>query len=149
MENVLNIAAQDFLTYELKFSKNEIEDLDITNITRPRSENSDTIYIHCKTEKAVQYIHRKKAKVDNTEIKTKPFIPPQLYGRFVDISKNTFEARKENEQLKTQIRLGEDDLILLVKHKGDRDWEVEPNMSILGPIREPEWHKLWPAPICS
>ena len=61
VENVLNIAAQDFLTYELKFSKNEIEDLDITNITRPRSENSDTIYIHCKTEKAVQYIHRKKA----------------------------------------------------------------------------------------
>ena len=50
-----------------------------------------------KTEKAVQYIHRKKAKVDNTEIKTKPFIPPQLYGRFVDLSKNTYEARKENE----------------------------------------------------
>ena len=109
-------------------------------------ENSDTIYIHCKTEKAVQYIHRKKAKVDNTEIKTKPFIPPQLYGRYEDLSKHTYEARKENELLKTQIRLGEDDLILLVKHKGDRDWEVEPNMSILGPIREPEWHRLWPAP---
>ena len=64
----------------------------------------------------------------------------------MDLSKHTFEARKENELLKTQIRLGEDDLILLVKHKGDRDWEVEPNMFILGPIREPEWHKLWPAP---
>ena len=40
MENVLNIAAHDFLTYELKFSREEIAELDIINVTRLRSEST-------------------------------------------------------------------------------------------------------------
>ena len=45
---------------------------------------------------------------------------------------------------KTQLRLSEDNLILLVKNKGDSEWEVESNMTLLGPLSESEWQKLWP-----
>ena len=36
------------------------------------------------------------------------------------------------------------DLLLLVKYKGDSDWQLEPNLNILGDITSPEWHRLWP-----
>ena len=53
-------------------------------------------------------------------------------------------ARQKDENLKTQIRLGEEDLILMVKFKGDKDWEIEPQLSKMGDISDPEWHKIWP-----
>ena len=83
--------------------------------------------------------------VSNEEIKITPFIPPQLFNRYVDLSKNTFHQRKNNTILKTQIRVGNEDLTLLVKSKGDKDWEIEPDLEAIGSISEPEWHKIWPS----
>ena len=60
------------------------------------------------------------------------------------MSKNTYLARKSNDQLKTQIRLGEENLVLLVKMKGEKDWEVEPELDKMGNLPEPEWFKNWP-----
>ena len=60
-------------------------------------------------------------RVQNEEVKVSNFIPPQLFKRFNTLSQLTFKARKENTELKTQIRLGERDLILLMKMKGDRE----------------------------
>ena len=42
--------------------------------------------------------------------------------------------------------MGENDLILLVKVKGEDEWEREPNLSEMGEIEQPEWHKIWPVP---
>ena len=55
--------------------------------------------------------------VANNNIKVTPFVPPQLYCRFSDLSKTTYNERKANQNLKTQIRIGDEDLILLVKPK--------------------------------
>ena len=42
--------------------------------------------------------------------------------------------------------MGDNDLILLVKFKGDDEWEREHNLSEMGEIEHPEWHKIWPVP---
>merc|ERR1712121_234716 len=89
---------------------------------------------------------RQAAQISIDELKVTQFIPPQLFKRFNYLSKNTFEARQKNKELKTQIRLCDNDLILLVKVKGDDEWEREHNLSEMGEIEQPEWHKIWPAP---
>ena len=42
--------------------------------------------------------------------------------------------------------MGDNDLILLVKFKGDEEWERETNLSEMGEIEQPDWHKIWPVP---
>ena len=93
----------DILQYELKMTSEEINDLGVTKITRPKKDNTEKIYIHCQDQNSAHYIFRKGARVSNEDIKISPFIPPQLYNRFNDLSKNTFMARKQDENLKTQI----------------------------------------------
>ena len=103
------------------------------------------VYIHFNSEKSANYHYRKNAKISNEKLKMTPFIPPLLFNKFVDLSKNTFNERKCNPNLKTQIRVGNENLIILVKNKGDKEWELEPNLEAMGDIAEPQWHKVWPA----
>ena len=111
-------------------------------MTRPKQDKTDRVYKHFSTEKSANYLFIKTISVSNTDIKISPFIPPQLYKRFVDLCCTTFEARKANQSLKTQISIGEEDLLLLVKMKGDKEWEVKDNLEAMGPISSPQWHKL-------
>ena len=52
---------------------------------------------------------------NKNKIKLTPFIPPQLYNRFADLSKNTYIAHRQHLGLKTLIRIGDEDLILYTK----------------------------------
>ena len=78
----------------------------------------------------------------NTDRQT-PFIPPELYSRFTDLSKHCYNKRQENPGLKTLIKLGDEDLVLYTKHIGDKEWKPIDIHSI-GDISSPEWHRLWP-----
>ena len=101
-------------------------------------------------EKSADFLQRKRITIntmntntDRQKIKLTPFIPPQLYTRFADLSKHCYDKRQENSELKTLIKLGEEDLILYTKHTGDKEWK---NIDIysIGDISPPEWHRLWP-----
>ena len=46
-EEVLKMAAMDFLQYELKMTTDEINALGVTKITRPKKDNTEKIYLHC------------------------------------------------------------------------------------------------------
>ena len=140
------VAVNDFLRDELKITNDDIDFNEIVKITRPKKEDSNRLYIHFSNEESVTLLIRRAAQISNDEIKVTQFIPPQLYKRFSSLSKNTFDARKNNKELKTQIRLGDEDLILLVKIKGDLAWQQEPNLQEMGPVASPEWHRIWPVP---
>ena len=125
----LRIAALDFLRDELKITKDDINYNKIIKVTRLQKVDSNRLHIHFSSQEPATLLLRRSAQISNNEIKVSQFIPPQLFKRFNSLSKNTFEARQKNKELKTQIRLGDNDLILLVKHKGDEEWERETNLS--------------------
>ena len=125
-EDAIKLATREFLRDKLKMDEEEINDLKILKITKPMKENLERVYIQMDEEEGAKYIYRKAAQVKNEQAKISMFVPPQFYKRFNELSKHTFNARKENKELKTQIRLGDNDLTLLVKHKGEREWENEP-----------------------
>ena len=70
------------------------------------------------------------------------FIPPQLRNRFSDLSKLCYDKRQEDSQYKTRITLGEEDLVLATRPPGSTWKNTE--LTALGPISPPEWHKVWP-----
>ena len=49
------------------------------------------------------------------------FIPPQYHERFIALNRICSQRRSDNAELKTQIRFGQDDLIVLTKIKGSEE----------------------------
>ena len=80
----------------------------------------------------------------NKNIRVFPYIPPQMFGRFTDLSRHTYIARKEDQRLKTHISLGEEDLILKTKLKEETEWIVVDNLEEFGKIRPIDMSIKWP-----
>ena len=51
--------AAEFLIKELKYTQEECKDLDIIKVTRPRTQNTDKLYLHFATEKSAEYLQRR------------------------------------------------------------------------------------------
>ena len=147
--NSLLYTALEFLRKEIKYTQEECRELDIIRVTRPRTPNTDRIYLHFATEKSAEYLQRRARSInamhtdtDRPRPNTKMFIPPQLHNRFADLSKLCYDKRQEDKQYKTRISLGEEDLVLDTKAPGGQ-WK-NTDINALGPISPPEWHKVWP-----
>ena len=110
--NAIKGAFNEFLSQELKMSPEEINDLGINNITRNKRENNIKVYIHLNEEEMSSYIFKKAAIVQNRRVQIRSYIPPQLFQRYVDLSKNLYHGRQIEPTLKTQIRIGQPDLLL-------------------------------------
>ena len=123
---------------------NEIEELGKFKATRKNDDNNDKVYLHFEDEKSCQYIAKKTIICQNKDINTFPYIPPQLFKRFSDLSKNTFLARQSDKRLKTKINLGTNDLELKTKLKDVTDWEYEPDLNAFGDIAEIDMSVKWP-----
>ena len=64
--------------------------MDLINVTRPKLSTTDRLYLHFATEKSANFLYRKTTSINSitkNNIKLTPFIPPQLYNRFKDLSK--------------------------------------------------------------
>ena len=69
-------AAHDFMKDELKITEEEIQELGIVNVTCPRKQECDCIYVYFSDETAANYFYRVNANVGNDELKVIPFVPP-------------------------------------------------------------------------
>ena len=143
-EQCLYYAAIEFMTEELKMENNEIQDLGEFHASRKDDPNNDKIYLHFKDDKGPKYIGKKAAICQNLNTNTFPYIPPQLFKRFSDLSRNTYFARQADKHLKTKISLGDKDLELRTKLKDVSEQEIEPDLSIFGEIEEADSSILWP-----
>ena len=75
-DEVIMVAAIDFLCDELKMSSDEINDLGITKVTRPKKEDTDHFHIYFSDQTSSQYTFKKTVKVSNPDIKVSSFVPP-------------------------------------------------------------------------
>ena len=66
-------------------------------------------------------IYQRKAECKNDDTTVRNYIPPHFYERFTALNKICGLRRTEDPTLKTQIRFGQRDLIVLTKEKGTSD----------------------------
>jgi len=87
------------------------------------------------------YLFKKAALVRNPpRVQIRSFIPPQMYQRYIDLSKNLYLARQTDNSLKTQVRIGQEDLLLRIEIKNlenpedDTYWQAIQDLEKFGPI---------------
>ena len=129
---------------ELKLDDEEIDNLGEYEVHRKDTEDNDKVYLKFQSEEASNYITRKAAMVKNENVNVFPYIPPQMYQRFSDLSRLTFIARNSDKRLKTKITLGRRDLVLKTKIKDKTDWVVQDDLNVFGVLSDVDMNVLWP-----
>ena len=112
-------AVKSHLARHYRYNQDELDNLEI--LETKRNSKDDIIYIAVSDERDVKDIYSRKAEVrsDNTTVKS--FIPPQYFERFSALNRICAARREQDGNLKTQIRFGERDLMVLTKQKGSQD----------------------------
>ena len=140
----LREAVKEFMKDELKLDDEEIENLGEFDVYRKDSEENDKVYLKFAREESSNYISRKAALVRNENINIFPYIPPQIFQRFSDLSRLTFIARQADKRLKKKILLGKRDLVLKTKIKDSTDWVVQDDLNVFGDISDIDLNVMWP-----
>ena len=140
----LRESVKEFLMDELKMDDEEIDNLGDYEVFRKDVDDNDKVYLKFATEESSNYITRKAALVRNEDINVFPYMPPQFYQRFADLSRHTFNARHSDKRIKTKIILGKRDLVLKTKIKDTTDWIVQEDLNVFGEISDIDLNVLWP-----
>ena len=82
----LRESVREFLMDELKLDDEELDNLGEYEVYRKDVDENDKVYLKFSCEESSNYITRKAALVRNENIHVFPYIPPQLYQRFADLS---------------------------------------------------------------
>ena len=114
------MAAAEYLEGYLDYNSEDMADCDITD-TKISSKGDDILYIVFSSPSKAKNVRRRIANLQNPQIKTREYVPPQFFQRYNALSKYASEARGLDSQLKTQIRFETADICLYTKKKGTDD----------------------------
>ena len=104
----------------LAFEESELEQMEI-NETFISAKKDKIIYVAFADTDDIREIYIRIAECGNPDIRTRDYIPPQIYDRYMCISRKCAEIRSENPKIKTQIRFGESELEVLTKVRGSAE----------------------------
>jgi hypothetical protein len=109
---------REFLTMEMKMNIDK-EEMRIVRIFSPRRENSETLYVEFTIREDVRKIYRRAAVIKNRKANLSNFIPPELFDRLRVAENQCYRWRREEEGWKTKIVMGEEDIVVMRKRRGD------------------------------
>ena len=114
------LAVQDFLTGYLKFNSEELEDMNITQ-TSISAKKDKVVYVAFNNTADIYEIRLRIAECKNRDIIARNFVPPQIYYRYMFLSKICTQLRSSDDTIKTQLRFSQTDVDILTKTKGTED----------------------------
>ena len=112
-------AIKAHLADKYSYNQQELDELNILETKRTNRE--EIVYFAVEKEAEIRDIYYRKAECRQDDTTVKLFIPPQYHERFTAINRICAQSRDKDRNLKTQIRFGYEDLIVLTKHKGSED----------------------------
>ena len=112
-------AVKAHLAVYYRYNQEELDRLEI--LETKRNIKDEIIYIAVTNESDIRDIYSRKAECRRDDTVVKSYIPPQYWERFVALNRVCAEKRALDGKLKTQIRFGTKDLIILTKEKGSQD----------------------------
>ena len=111
------MAVVEYLTEYMKFDHEDLEEMEITD-TKVSKKGDNILYIVFGNPDIAKNVRRQIGECQNPSIRTREYIPPQLFNRYNTISKFAKDLREQNKEIKTQIRFSSNDTILLTKTRG-------------------------------
>ena len=109
---------REFLQFYLNYDSDEIDDM---GIEATQLAKDDILYIVIDDQSNIRELFGRIAQVQNNDIMTRNFIPPQFFERFMHINMRCKELRESNNSIKTQIRFGKHDIEVMTKIRGSDD----------------------------
>ena len=112
METERSKAVMEFLDLELKYRKQ-------VPFTSSWSQEKNIMWVKFQDEIIVKRLYWNQADFKNDRIKLLKYTPNWAYERNKQLEIRCRLARENDPELRTQVRLGNDDLVLLIKRKGE------------------------------
>ena len=131
-------AIHDFLSHNLAYDTEDLEELSISEV----QEGKDNIlYIAFDNMEDIREIRTRIIESGNNDILFRMYIPPQLFDRFRYMNIACSELRQNNSNLKTQIRIGENDFEVYTKVKGSQDPYTKEDLNeIMDMVKAPKFN---------
>ena len=114
------MAAAEYMTEYLKFTHEDLSDIDITD-TKTSRKGDDILYVVFDCPEKARNVRRRIADCRNPAIKTRDYVPPHFFKKYQVISKIAAGWRQADDGLKTQIRFEIDDIALFTKRRGTEE----------------------------
>ena len=112
------MAAQEYLSVHLRFNEKELAEIDITD-TQVSAKGENILYIVVTDESNIRDIRARTAQCQNPDLQLQDFIPPQIFKRYIALSRFAHDIRSKNKNIKTQVRYGNKDVELWTKTRGE------------------------------
>ena len=117
-KEVLIDTTKNFLETNLGYVEEELETI---SITEAQLGKDDIIYLAFDDIKDLKELRIRISECGNYDIYSRIYIPPQVYKRFCYFNKICQDLRNQNPDTKTQIRIGELDLEIFTKTRGNQE----------------------------
>ena len=117
-ETAKTLAVKEFLQYNLNYTVEELEELDIVE-TRVSTKGDGIVNIAMSSEESIRELYIRKAETRNEDITLRSYIPPNFHKQFMYINKICTEKRAAEPLLKTQLRFGRRDIEVYIKTKDE------------------------------
>ena len=140
--------AIEFLQHELGFRLDQIAEMQINKVTKTKKSDGKTLYITFQNHAHAAQIFKRVATLKNNNLKISNYVAPHFYNRYHTLQAQCKIARDNDDQLRTKIIYGTNDLILQEKKVGEQRYstvdinkygELPPiNLSLIWPTHELE-----------
>ena len=109
-------AFKEFCEYNLNYSLEELNNLKVAE-TRISTKGDDIINVAMANEDDAKELFVRRAESKNDNITVRCYIPPNFHERFMALNKICTEKRRDDSNLKTQLRFGRKDVEVYTKIK--------------------------------
>ena len=138
-EKVKVEAVKNYLKRFFKYNKEELDRLTIVS-TKYSDKGEGILYVAFADQGDIKDVYSRKAECRRNDVTVRMYIPPQFYERFAALNNICKEKRMDDDDLKTQVRFGHDDLEILVKTKGTEEPFKNVNLKeFIGDMTLPEF----------
>ena len=101
------------------FSQEQIEEMQITKVTKTKESDVKTLYITVSNYTSVSRIFKQTAMLKNPNLKISNYVAPHFYDIYNTLQSYCKTAREMDDQLRTKIIYGNSDIILQEKKIGE------------------------------
>ena len=141
VQEAMMMEVQSYLKCEMKMEPSVIGKLNIVNVFHPAKDDWNTLYIELGSDQEVDTLYTYTRNIKKKDHRVFPYIPKELYRRYRAAETFLYNVRHE-DKVKTKVKIGLDDLVLLIKSPGSTYWRKCPIPGSLpsieiGPITEP------------
>ena len=118
-ELTLMNTAIEYLKDELGFRQDQVNEMNITRVTKTKKVDGKTLYITIPNHSTVTQIFKRTAIIKNDNLKISNYVAPHFFNRYSTLQSYCKVAREMDDQLRTKILYGKNDLILQEKKVGE------------------------------